>query len=85
MRQYPFINQLVKNQMFKNQTLKVVLVTTIICSIMLVNGYLLKEQYKGSVKINYTKSGWFIITNNRIYSVSELQTDDVKGPTLSAD
>lgn len=62
--------------MFKSTNFKVVLLTIVLCSLIGISNWTVSNQYKGYVKVHNTTSGKFIITDNKIYSVSELQTDE---------
>lgn len=62
--------------MFKNNNFKVIVLTGVLCGLIGFSNWSIKQQYKGYVKVNNTTSGMFIITDNKIYTVNELQTDE---------
>ena len=66
------------SKILKNTNFKLVVLTSVLCALILLSNWSIKQQYKGWVKVNHTTSGMFIITDNKIYSVSELQTEELK-------
>ena len=71
--------------MFKTITnnVRIIVLTGVILALMSIPYLMVKDQYKGYVKVENTQSGMFIIMKGRIYTVSELQTEQSEKVNLS--
>lgn len=62
---------------------RIIVLTAVMLALMTIPYLYVKDQYKGYVKVENTQSGKFIIMDHRIYTVSELVTEQSEKVNLT--